>query len=81
MVDFTTLHSYDFDKNLFSFLLLCLIHSSHVQYGYTALILAAREGHTATVQYLVERKTAQVNATNDVSHSNSVQCSTLGTCE
>ena len=38
---------------------------------------AAESGHTATVQYLVERTTAQVNATSDVSHSNSVQCITV----
>ena len=29
-------------------------------------------GHTAIVQYLVEETTAQVNATDSVSHSNSV---------
>ena len=51
-----------------------LIHSSHVQDGRTALMWAARCGHTAIVQYLVERTTAQVNATDSVSHSNSVQC-------
>ena len=49
-----------------------LIHSSHVQSGNTALMIAALNGHTAIVQYLVERTTAQVNATNIVSHSNSV---------
>ena len=50
-----------------------LIHSSHVQFGWTALMIAARYGHTAIVQYLVEETTAQVNATdNRVSHSNSV---------
>ena len=27
-------------------------------------------GHTATVQYLVKETSAQVNATDDVSHSN-----------
>ena len=57
--------------------LLCLIHSSHVQNGYTALMLAAGKGYTAIVQYLVERTTAQVNATDNVSHSNSVQCITV----
>ena len=52
-----------------------LIHSSHVQYGWTALIRAALSGQTAIVQYLVEETTAQVNATDDlVSHSNSVKC-------
>ena len=51
-----------------------LIHSSHVQYGWTALMLAAVSGHTAIVQYLVEETTAQVNATDNVSHSNSVKC-------
>ena len=62
-----------------------LIRSSHVQRGNTALMKAARRGHTAIVQYLVERTTAQVNATNNVSHSK--QCTvcyctcTLGTCE
>ena len=54
-----------------------LIHSSHVQKGNTALMWAASEGHTAIVQYLVERTTAQVNAANNVSHSNSVQCITV----
>ena len=54
-----------------------LIHSSHVQGGSTALMNAALRGHTATVQYLVERTTAQVNATDKVSHSNSVQCITV----
>ena len=54
-----------------------LIRSSHVQRGNTALMKAARRGHTAIVQYLVERTTAQVNATNNVSHSNSVQCVTV----
>ena len=48
-----------------------------MQDGYTALMLAACEGHTAIVQYLVERTTAQVNATDNVSHSNSVQCITV----
>ena len=52
-----------------------LIHSSHVQLGWTALITAARCGHTAIVKYLVEETTAQVNATNTVSHSNSVHVS------
>ena len=42
-----------------------LIHSSHVQYGDTTLMWAASGGHTAIVQYLVERTTAQVNATNE----------------
>ena len=54
-----------------------LILSSHVQYGSTALMCAAVVGHTAIVQYLVERTTAQVNATNNVSHSYSVQCITV----
>ena len=75
MVDFTTLHPFDFDRNLFNFLLLCLIYYSHVQNGSTALMEAARNGYTAIVQYLVERTTAQVNATNKVSHS--VQCITV----
>ena len=48
-----------------------------MQGGTTALMWAASEGHTAIVQYLVERTTAQVNATNNVSHSNSVQCITV----
>ena len=51
-----------------------LIRSSHVQGGRTALMIAAKYGCTAIVQYLVERTTAQVNATDNVSHSNSVQC-------
>ena len=44
-----------------------------MQDGNTPLMRAAIEGHTAIVQYLVERTTAQVNATNYVSHSKS-QC-------
>ena len=52
-----------------------LIHSSHVQLGETALMRAAECGHTAIVKYLVEETTAQVNATSDVSHSNSVHVS------
>ena len=48
-----------------------------MQVGYTALMYAAESGHTAIVQYLVERTTAQVSATNNVSHSNSVQCITV----
>ena len=59
------------------FFLLCSIHYSHVQNGSTALMLAARQGRTAIVQYLVERTTAQVNATNNVSHSNSIRCITV----
>ena len=54
-----------------------MIHSSHVQSESTALMKAATYGHTAIVQYLVERTTAQVNATDNVSHSNSVQCVTV----
>ena len=57
-----------------------LIHSSHAQNGYTALMWAALYGRTAIVQYLVERTTAQVNATDNVSHSNSVQCINYCTC-
>ena len=45
-----------------------LIHSSHVQYGWTALNTATISGHTATVQYLVKETSAQVNATDSVSH-------------
>ena len=45
------------------------MHSSYVQVGDTALMRAALNGHTATVQYLVERTTAQVNVTNNVSHN------------
>ena len=41
-----------------------------MQYGRTALINAAWWGHTATVQYLVKEKSAQVNGTDSVSHSN-----------
>ena len=48
-----------------------------MQNGDTALIWAVIKGHTAIVQYLVERTTAQVNATDKVSHSNSVQCITV----
>ena len=44
-----------------------LIHSSHVQRGWTALKRAAIGGHTAIVQYLIEETTAQVNATDQVS--------------
>ena len=51
-----------------------LIHSSHVQGGETALVRAAVNGNIAIVQYLVEETTAQVNATDDVSRSNSVKC-------
>ena len=54
-----------------------IIHFSHVQDGDTALMNAAMSGHTAVVQYLVKKTTAQVNATNSVSHSNSVQCITV----
>ena len=50
-----------------------LIHSSHVQLGWTALMGAARWDRTAIVQYLVEETTAQVNTTDSVSHSNSVK--------
>ena len=50
-----------------------LIHSSHVQYGRTALIRAAINGHTAIVQYLVEETTAQVNVTDDMwNHTNKI---------
>ena len=42
-----------------------LIHSFHVQYGSTPLMLATMNNHIAIVQYLVER-TAEVNATNKV---------------
>ena len=48
------------------------LFSSHVQNEWTALMRAACSGHTAIVQYLVEETTAQVNATDSVSHSNSV---------
>ena len=41
-----------------------------MQYGWTALINATICGHTATVQYLVKETSAQVNATDNVSHSN-----------
>ena len=44
-----------------------LIHSSRMQFGWTALMVAAQCGHTAIVQYLVEETTAQVNATDNVS--------------
>ena len=50
------------------------LFSSHVQNEWTALMRAACGGHTAIVQYLVEETTAQVNATDSVSHSNSVTC-------
>lgn len=43
-----------------------------MQDGETALMYAAWMGRTAIVQYLVERTAAEVNATNNVSHSNSV---------
>ena len=48
-----------------------------MQDGSTALMKAACYGHTAIVQYLVERTTAQVNANDLVSHSYSVQCITV----
>ena len=62
-------------RDMFPFLIAghILIYFSHVQGGYTALMWGAREGNTAIVQYLVERTTAQVNATSNVSHSNSVR--------
>ena len=41
-----------------------------MQGGWTALIRAAYNGHTAIVQYLVKETSAQVNATDNVSHSN-----------
>ena len=41
-----------------------------MQCGWTALIRATISGHTATVQYLVKETSAQVNATDNVSHSN-----------
>ena len=41
-----------------------------MQNGWTALIIAAICGHTAIVQYLVRETSAQVNATDNVSHSN-----------
>ena len=44
-----------------------------MQDGWTVLIWAARNGRTATVQYLVEETTAQVNATSNVSNANSVK--------
>ena len=44
-----------------------------MQSGWTALIWAAGCGHTATVQYLVEETTAQVNASSYVSNANSVK--------
>ena len=44
-----------------------------MQEGWTALIGAAFHGCTATVQYLVEETTAQVNATSYVSNANSVK--------
>ena len=44
-----------------------------MQNGWTTLIYAAFNGHTTTVQYLVEETTAQVNATNIVSNANSVK--------
>ena len=40
-----------------------------MQYGRTSLIRAAWLGRTITVQYLVKETSAQVNATDDVSHS------------
>ena len=45
-----------------------------MQFGKTALIDAASEGRTDTVKYLVENTNAQVNATDNVSHSNCVKC-------
>ena len=55
-------------------MLLLLIHYSHVQCGRTALIVAASNGRTDTVKYLVENTNVQVNATDNVSHSNCVKC-------
>ena len=45
-----------------------------MQDGRTALMRAVKWGYTAIVQYLVEETTAQVNVTDNVSHSNSVFC-------
>ena len=39
-----------------------------MQDGRTALIIAAVCGNTAIVQYLVKETSAQVNATDNVSH-------------
>ena len=41
-----------------------------MQLGWTALIRASFHGYTAIVQYLVKETSAQVNATDNVSHSN-----------
>ena len=41
-----------------------------MQFGATALINATICGHTAIVHYLVKETSAQVNATDNVSHSN-----------
>ena len=56
-----------------------------MQFGRTALNRAALNGHTAIVQYLVEKTSAQVNAADNVSHSTYCKvyyCTcTLGSCE
>ena len=49
---------------------LSTLSSVHVQLGRTVLMEAVQYGHPAVVQYLVEKTTSQVNATNKVSHSN-----------
>ena len=41
-----------------------------MQFGWTAPIRATIGGRTAIVQYLVKETSAQVNATDNVSHSN-----------
>ena len=43
-----------------------------MQFGWTALIRAAAFGNTYIVRFLLEETSAQVNATDDVSHSNNI---------
>ena len=43
-----------------------------MQDGKTALMGAASMGHTETVKYLVQDAAADVNATDNVSHSNCI---------
>ena len=45
-----------------------------MQDGETVLMFAASKGRTDTVKYLVENTNVQVNATDNVSHSNCVMC-------
>ena len=47
---------------------LYVVYSSHMQFGLTALIHAATNGRIDSVKYLIEKTTAQVNTTDNVSN-------------